>query len=216
MRDGINPFEDGDVEKITMDDMMSEGEKVLSELLYSPKPVTLSSVAEKTNVSVRKVGDIATTLVNAGYLVSDSRSLGLDGKASVQPDPIVSDLIKEVETFRAANSKEEINEAIHKHRETITELEEETGFESGEEFNNAVFDEDEGPELSDTNKDKAMKWILLEGQLETLKTVRNRYEEFEDKNKMLEESFGFTPVSINPPSHDKQRHLEPVFDLPQL
>ena len=213
MRDENNPFEDENVETITMDDMMSEGEKVLFELLYLPEPETVGELAEKTNVDASTVGDIARSLVNSGYLVSDSGSIGLTGETSVYTDPIVSDLIKQVKTFRAADSKEEITEAIHTHREAITELEEETGFESEKEFNNALFDEDESPELSDTNRNKDMKWIVVKEQLETLKTVREKYEEFEAKNEMLDE-FGFTPVSINPPSHDKRRHLEPVVDSP--
>ena len=209
MRDEDNPFDNEDVNTVTMDDMMSDEEKVLSELLYSSEPVTISSIAEETGMSSRTVGSIATTLVNSGYLVSDSRSLGLDEEATVFSDPIVSDLVKQVETFRAADSEEEITESIRKYQEVITELEEETGFESSEDFNDAVFDEDENIEESDENKDKAMKWIILEGQLETLKKVHGKYEEFETKDEILEESFDFTPVSINPPSHDKQKHLEP-------
>lgn len=216
MRDEENLNEYEDLKTVTMDDMMSDEEKVLSELLYSAEPVTVRSVAEKTGMSVSNVGKIAATLVNSGYLLSDSRSPGLDEEASLVTDPIVSDLKKEVSTFRAADSKEEIENAIQKHREVITDLEEETGFESGGEFNNALFEEDESPAPSEENKDKAMKWILLEGQTETLKTVRDRYEEFERKNKMLEESFGFTPVSINPPSHDKREYLEPVVGFPPL
>jgi len=211
MRDEINPFEDEDVETITMGDMMSEGEAVLFELLYLPEPKTISEIAEKADVNAGTVGDIARSLVNSGYLVSDSRSIGLTGGTSVYPDPIVSDLIKQAETFRAADSEGEVTEAIHNHQEAIEELEEETGFESQEEFNNALFDEDESLELSDANRQKDMKWIVVEEQLKTLKTVRERYEGFESKNEMLEE-FGFTPVSINPPSHDKQKHLEPEVD----
>jgi len=215
MRNEINPFEGEDVETITMDDMMSEGETVLFELLYLPEPKTISEIAEKTGVDISTVGDIARSLVNSGYLVSDSPSIGPTGDASVYPDPIVSDLIKQAETFRAADSEEEVTEAIHNHQEAIEELEEETGFESQEEFNNALFDEDKRLELSDANRQKDMEWIVVGEQLKTLKTVRDRYEEFEEKNKMLEE-FGFNPVSINPPSHDKQKHLEPVVDSPPL
>lgn len=198
----------------SIDDMMSDSEKILAELLYSEQPVTSREIADKTGADIQEVGKIGLTLVNAGYLLTDSRSPGLDENASFYPDPIVSQSLKKAKAFRAADSKEEINKAITEHRKVLSELKEETGYDSSESYNNAVFDSDTGVENSKYNKDKAMKWIILEGQLETLEQVADEYEKFEDDGQFLNEEFGFNPESIEPPSMEKQEHLEPELSFP--
>lgn len=214
MGDENSRFNGKNTKKVSMNDMMSDEEQVLTELLYASEPVTIRSVADRTDASIDKIGSIAMTLVNSGYLLSDSRSPRLNEQASLYPDPIVSDTIKQAKTFRVANSKQEIKESIDEYKEVISELEDETGFNSAEDFNKSVFDENEPVELSDKNKHKSMKWTILEEQLETLEKVENKYEELQDKDAFLQESFGFKSVPINPPNHERQKHLEPVVTFP--
>lgn len=198
----------------SMDDMMSDSEQILTELLYSKQPITSREIADKTGADIDKVGKIGLTLVNAGYLLTDSRSPGLDETASFYPDPIVSQTIKKAKTFRAADSKEEIRKSITEYEKTLTELKEETGFDSSKSYNDAVFDPDSDIIDSKHNKDKAMKWIVLEDQLETLKQVADEYEEFKKDDEFLNKEFGFSSESIEPPSMEKQEHLEPELSFP--
>jgi hypothetical protein len=207
-------YNDENIKRVSMDDMISDEEQVLTEFLYASEPVTIRSVADRTDASIDKIGGIAMTLVNAGCLLSDSRSPRLNKQASLYPDPIVLNSIKEAKTFRTADSKQDIVESVVDYQKVISELEDETGFTSAEDFRDSVFDDDEPVELSDKNRQKSMKWTILEEQLETLKKVENKYEDLKDRNEFLQESFGFNPVSINPPNHDRKKHLEPVVTFP--
>jgi hypothetical protein len=214
MENNDNFGEGSNFEVRSMDDIMSNGEKILAELLYTERPVKSREIAEKTGTDAEQVGKIAMSLINAGYLLTDSRNPGLDETASFYPDPIVSKSIKRAKTFRAADSKEEIKQSITEYEEVLAGLKQETGFNSGQSYNEAVFDSDSDIVDSRQNKDKALKWIVLEGQLKTLKQVADEYETFEQDEEFLDEEFEFNSESINPPSIEKEKHLEPVLSAP--
>lgn len=212
-----NPFTDsegpvpgtGDEAVMTMDDMMSDHEQVVSELLFSLDPVSAQDIADETGVDAETVAGVASTLVHAGYLLTDSATPQMDSSAKFTTDPVVSGASTRARTFRAADSKSEIADAIQQHEDLIDGLQKGTGMESSQSFNDAVFDDDSSVSESQSNQDLAMQWILAEQQLSTLRTVHSNYEDYQDEYSAVEETQGFVPESVNPPQLDKEEYLTP-------
>jgi len=208
--DGDNPFPDSDNETvITMDDMMSEYEQVVSELVFSIDPASVQDIAAETGVDTDVVSGVASTLVHAGYVVTDSSTPQMDTSARFTTDPVMSKASTRARTFRAADSKTELEDAIQQHEELISGVKKQTGMESAEAFNDAVFDADSSVAESEENQELALQWILAEQQLSILRTVHSKYEDYQGEYTALEETDGFRCASVNPPQLNKEEYLTP-------
>lgn len=207
---GEGPFpSEGDETVITMDDMMSEHEQVVRELVFSVEPVSVQDVVSETGVDTDIVSGVASTLVHAGYLLTDSTTPQMGGSVRFTTDPVVSQAATRAQMFRAADSKSEIEEAIQQHEELIEGLKKGVGMESAQAFNEAVFDTDSSVSESQSNQELALQWILAEERLSTLRTVSSNYDDYKDQYDALDESHGFVFASVNPPEINKEEYLTP-------
>ena len=199
-----------DVTVKSFDDIASEHSQVVTELVLSPEPVSAGDVSERTGVDADIVSDVASTLIHAGYLLTDSEVPRMDTTAMFWPDPLVEKAEERSRTFRAADSREEIQTAIERHEEEIKSLRSTTGMDSADEYNNAVFDSDNNAVAeSDATQERAMRWIMTERQLERLHTVEESYAEIEEEFAAVEDVHDFTPASVNPPEISKRDYLHP-------
>lgn len=194
---------------ISPDELSSPASAVVRELLTAPTPVTAADVADMTNTDVEAVKDFAGTLALFGYILTDSRAPSLDADARFIANPIVGWATKATTIVRHVNDSREIESAIRRHDTQLEDLRAETGFESAEAFNTAVFDDESQVVETEQNKTLAMQWILTEEQRDTLVRVRDQYDYFTSRLEALEESEGFIPESVNPPATEQERYLEP-------
>ncbi len=207
----INQQSTGALE-ITVNQCTIPASQALSEFLTTTAPVTASEVAKRINGPVARelVSDFAATLSAFEYLLTDSRTPGLDETARFYPNPILTRGADITAILRCADSQADIEQAIDRHKRQLTTLRTDTGFQSATAYHNALTAaKPETPAMTSHRKQQLRQWILTEEQQETLAIAGESFTRLTGELYALADSHDFLPAATTPPEIDRDRYLTP-------
>lgn len=201
-----------DVDEVTTNefDLFSPTSAIIRELLTATEPISAAEISELVHTDRASVSEVAGTLAQFNYVLTDSRTPTLSEDARFVANPVLEQAAECAAIVRLVDDEDEIEEAISRHRKQVERFRDQTDFSTAGKFNTAVFDDKEDA-VKDTGDSRtvALQWILTETNLDTLERARDRYDSVAAEFDALEQNMEFVSESVNPPEMERKDYLYP-------
>lgn len=204
-------FRDKNVDRIIKESgLFSPASAIILELFTATEPISAAEISELVDTDRDSVSEVARTLAQFNYILTDSRTPTLSEEARFIANPALEQAAECTAIVRLVNDGNEIEEAINRHKKQVETFRNQTDFDTAGQFNAAVFDDEEDTaKNTEENRIVALQWILTESSLDTLERARDRYDSIAAGFDALEQDMEFVSKSVNPPEMEREDYLYP-------